>query len=418
MELLHERFKRLTQTSTISVTSPIWFFLNQKENQMTMTIPNTSIVPAALATDRSQRNVQFKPLKTLPILTDTDYIQVDVPFRCKNAQEIRTLAKQVGVRFHSATATWRISPVAIQQLGVIDTLNALCLVCSFVQKKQTTEFLNRGMHWTKIICKVPFEDRGIASAAGAKWNSVNRFWWIAVKHNDAAFSDLIRDWEIAGWIDLDATERDRHLGTPTPTYSIAQMKATRMIGSTPIGGQFTAIPQVQVTLAPVASMQTELSQMQTESERLFRDEVENGYLGLCDRLLRSTLERQDPYNADIVYYIDCFYMNPKFAHLVSPQFGASPIVFVRTRVRGTNPVRHEWNSYFMTADLMRKFWDQATSRGFIKYETKPMMAGQMKDLLDYANVHREVKTIESGCEHDQVFVVAEFEKVLNSRLVS
>ena len=211
-----------------------------------MTIPS-SIVPTALACDRSKRNVQFKPLTTLPTLTNVDYIQVGVPFRCKNAQEIRTLAKQVGVRYHAADVTWRISPIAIQQLGVVDTLNDLCLVCTFVQKKNTTEFLNRGMYWKTIICKVPFEDRGIVSAAGARWNSSTRFWWIAVKHNDVAFSDLIRDWEIAGWIDLDATEhnhymtsRDYSLDDCAPvTYSLDQLKATRMIGATPIGGQFS-----------------------------------------------------------------------------------------------------------------------------------------------------------------------------------
>ena len=205
-----------------------------------MTIPS-SIVPTALACDRSKRNVQFKPLTTLPTLTNVDYIQVGVPFRCKNAQEIRTLAKQVGVRYHADDVTWRISPIAIQQLGVVDTLNDLCLVCTFVQKKNTTEFLNRGMYWKTIICKVPFEDRGIVSAAGARWNSSTRFWWIAVKHNDVAFSDLIRDWEIAGWIDLDATEHNAFIhdhGSP-PTYSLDQLKATRMIGATPIGGQFS-----------------------------------------------------------------------------------------------------------------------------------------------------------------------------------
>ena len=387
----------------MSVTSPIWFFLNQKENQMTMTIPHTSIVPAALALDRSQRNVQFKSLATLPTLTNVDYIQVDVPFRCKNAQEIRTLAKQVGVRFHSADATWRISPIAIQQLGVLDTLNDLCLVCTFVQKKQTTEFLNRGMHWMTIICKVPYEDRGIVSAASAKWNSVKRFWWISVKHNDVAFSDLIRDWEIAGWIDLDATERERSLEKPLSSYSVAQMKATRMIGATPIGGQFSAVGiPVLAPVAPVAPVK-----MQSESEAIFRDEIvmHNGYMGGDDRLLRSTLERLD-LHTNIMYYIDCIYMNPKFAHLASPKFGATPIVFVRTRVRGTDPVRHEWKSYFMSATLMRMFWNQAAARGFEHSETVPLKADQMKDLLAYADSHREVATIESGCEHDSVFDVS------------
>jgi hypothetical protein len=152
---------------------------------------------------------------------------------------------------------------------------------------------------------------------------------------------------------------------------------------------------------------TELSEMQIESERLFRDEVSNGYLGGDKRLLRSTLERQDSYNTDIMYYIDCYYMNHKFAHLASANFGATPTVLVRTRVRGTKPIRHEWRSYFMTADYARKFWDEATTQGFLNFEAKPLIAEQMRDLLNYVDSHREVATIESGCENDSVFNAAQ-----------
>ena len=295
-----------------------------------MTIPS-SIVPTALACDRSKRNVQFKPLTTLPTLTNVDYIQVGVPFRCKNAQEIRTLAKQVGVRFHAADVTWRISPIAIQQLGVVDTLNDLCLVCTFVQKKNTTEFLNRGMHWLWIICKVPFEDRGIVSAAGARWNSSTRFWWIAVKHNDVAFSDLIRDWEIAGWIDLDATERERSLEKPLSSYSVAQMKATRMIGATPIGGQFsdgskepskTSFSQTPTT-APPLSIHCLSDSPDTDALIFFHVFAEHCVLSFeCSRSDSLTLNIPLPHGDHVKIHKDGTNLNTKFCrdlwnHLVS-----------------------------------------------------------------------------------------------------
>jgi hypothetical protein len=163
------------------------------------------------------------------------------------------------------------------------------------------------------------------------------------------------------------------------------------------------------SIAP-AALQA-LNQMQIESERLFRDEVYNGCLGGDKRILRSTLQCYSGSDTDIMYYIDCFYINPKFADFAaSPKFMQTPIVFIRTRVRRSNTSRkqHEWKSYFMTADYARKFWDEATTQGFIKSETKPLMAEQMRELLDYAELHHEVRlleisTIESGCENDTVF---------------
>ena len=65
---------------------------------------------------------------------------------------------------------------------------------------------------------------------------------------------------------------------------------------------------------------------------------------------------------------------------------------------------------------MRMFWNQAAARGFERSETVPLKADQMKDLLAYADSHREVATIESGCEHDSVFDVSGIAALIGTQL--
>jgi hypothetical protein len=248
----------------------------------------------------------------------------------------------------------------------------------------------------------------LAAADGARWSPdpAVRRWAFDVVPNDSAFSALISKWEELGMVDADLTEERAF----TFTSDALAAKALRPMTATV--QQFGSKPTDE------SSTDEYHFHLMCNSDHIRGDE------GL---ILNTLLAYRSVLTPTTVYTISCYYLNPAFKNIVPAACVAHPTVLVWTSVwedcpQGTD--RREnlgYNkSYFMAADMMRKFWNAAAGAGFRvdldpldQSKTRSITKDEMMLAIRSAD-KSQLKTVPWGLLHDPVFTLGAFHGVAKS----
>lgn len=160
---------------------------------------------AALIAQRKAKRPNYSDVVSID--PKVDYIVLDVPFGRKGSAEIRQWAKCIGARWNTSHKEWRItaSRIDADRLAII---NSLRLYLNHTTKAAPQYLARYGNDNCVVFLQIPYEERGTAKSAGARWDSANRCWYFSMKGktNDQKFSKMISDFEEKGWVDLDRTE--------------------------------------------------------------------------------------------------------------------------------------------------------------------------------------------------------------------
>jgi hypothetical protein len=374
---------------------------------MTMT-QTTQSISSTLIAARAKKLPVYKAFVLPSNFADVEALILNIPFRSKGAIEVRDIAKRLGASFDGTE--WSINRSRLEGATgqeCLDTLNALRIVegVKLIERQRVA----RGIGIKTIYLKVPYDQRLLAAADGARWDShpAVRRWVFDVVPNDSAFSALISKWEELGMVDADLTETS--LGNSSIS---ATAKALRPMTATvqQFSATATSLTPPPITTPYVVEHNRDLyTQMLTGSPS-----VSGNDLLICSKALlhRSAL------TPTTLYAINCFYLNSDLKTSVPQRCQDNPIVLVYSQVWENCPTtsnkREELSynkAYYIEAATMRKFWDAAI-RGFgFVVEAE---CGHSKNLM-IANERSlkadQVKTVAWGLLHDPIFTMARFHKV-------
>jgi len=164
--------------------------------------PVSGFPPADLVAQRIAAVPQYSPFTGLD--SRTEAVVLDVPFGKRNSVEIRKWVKHIGGRWDAANKRWLLARVKCTT-DAIKIVNELRLYTGKTVAAPSAAFLPRIKPNGKysIILQVPYEDRADAKAAGARWDSAQRYWHIEMPVTpDLSFSKRIAALEAKGWVDV------------------------------------------------------------------------------------------------------------------------------------------------------------------------------------------------------------------------
>ena len=150
----------------------------------------------------------YSPMPARHLKSDTAWVVLSVPHGRKHSKEVRQWVKSIGGHFNSTHKQWRILPHRCTA-DAIAVINSLCLFHSVVSKAQafppsyTSRLAPSG---GVVYLNIPFEERGVAKADGAKWDGTLKRWYFRIIHNDPKFAALVAKYESQGWVNAGETE--------------------------------------------------------------------------------------------------------------------------------------------------------------------------------------------------------------------
>ena len=375
---------------------------------MTMTQTSQSISSTLIAA-RAKKVPLYKAFVLPANLADIEALRHNIPYRSFGAIEVRDIAKRLGAVFNGTE--WQIARSKIEGTTgqeCLDTLNALRIVESvkWIERQRVA----REMGIKTIYLKVPYDQRGLASADGARWvpDPAIRQWAFTVVPNDSAFSTLISKWEELGLVDVDLTE-EKAFCVPS-LAAVAKSLRPQSPTVQQLSATVTSCRRPPITTPYVVESNRDLyTQMLTGSPS-----VSGNDLLFCSKALlhRSHL------TPTTLYAINCFYLHSSFKSSVPQRCQDNPIVLVYSQMwancSAASNKREELSynkAYYIEAATMRKFWDAAIQGiGFVVEaewsHSKNLMIDNERGLKA-----DQVKTVAWGLLHDPIFTMAGFHKV-------
>ena len=179
---------------------------------MTNSTTSTSLPPQYLQTwcapSNRPQGMLFHALTKADLKSDTACVVLSVPHGRKHSKEVRQWVKSIGGHFNSTHKQWRILPHRCTA-DAIAVINSLWLFHSVVSKAQafppsyTSRLAPSG---GVVYLNIPFEERGVAKADGAKWDGTLKRWYFRIIHNDPKFAALVAKYESQGWVNAGETE--------------------------------------------------------------------------------------------------------------------------------------------------------------------------------------------------------------------
>lgn len=167
--------------------------------------PSTPVVypdPATVAARKRERP-GYVPLTV--VNQDTDYLVLDIPLGRRFSRDLRQCAKSIGAVWHNQSKEWRISASRFNTSTAYTIVNDLCLVKSQVPVRSA--FTARVASPAGcVFLDVPFDDRAMPKADGAKWSKRHKRWYFEVRPDCTVFSTLIAKYESRGWVAVEFTE--------------------------------------------------------------------------------------------------------------------------------------------------------------------------------------------------------------------
>lgn len=177
----------------------------------TATANPVALPPASLqiwCANNLPKGVPFRTLLKADLKSDTAWVVLSVPHGRKHSKEVRQWAKSIGAHFNTSHKQWRILPHRCTA-DAIAVINSLWLFHSVVSKAQafppsyTSRLAPSG---GVIYLNIPFEERGVAKADGAKWDGMVKRWYFRILLNDPKFAALVAKYESQGWVNAGETE--------------------------------------------------------------------------------------------------------------------------------------------------------------------------------------------------------------------
>ena len=363
----------------MSVTSPTWFFL--KENQMTQTP-----IAADLLATRAKKVPLYKAFVLPTVWTGNpiESLLLDIPYRSKGAVEVRDIAKQCGAFFDGKE--WQITRSKIEGAAGqerVDALNALRVIRG--AKLIDIQRISRTTGYPIIYLKVPYDQRGIASADGAHWCAITRRWMFNVILNDAAFSAKISTWEERGQVDADFTE-------------------LQFVSKCDIFTAKTLRPTAPCTTGFIVNAWT------TDVHRTcFIDQLNE-----MNRSIGSALPACSPFSCGVLhsvspsgafgYSLQCYFVNEPYTTMTQA-FENNPVVFVLSRTEDLITKKTWKTAYFVRSSLMREYWNKAVKSGFTSKGITDIGNEYVQDMITISSQEGCIKAFGSSTEfsEDPVF---------------
>ena len=377
---------------------------------MTMTQTSQSISSTLIAA-RAKKVPLYKAFVLPANLADIEALRLNIPYRSKGAIEVRDIAKRLGAVFNGAE--WEIARSKIEGTTgqeCLDTLNALRTVASvkWIERQRVA----RSMGIKTIYLKVPYDQRLLAAADGARWSPdpAIRKWAFTVIPNDSTFSALISKWEELGLVDADLTEERAFAFTSDAIAAKASRPST------------ATVQQFSITASPSVVIETGKDiEEASRLEGFFNQMCNCNYIKSDEAIiLKTELSYRSVITPTTVYTISCYYLNPAYKSIVPVDCVVNPTVLVWTAVWEDCPQGSDQReklsfhkSYYMDAALMRKFWNAATGAGFRVHDLKTSYTkAEMTVTKDRQS--DKVKTVAWGLLHDPVFTLGAFHSMAKS----